>query len=459
MDTIDAVPLAKGHLPLLGHGASLLRDPLGFVSSLPSMGKLVRVKMGPMTVIVVCDPQLTREVLLDDRTFDRGGPLYDRSREGAGEGLGTCTYATHRRQRRLCQPTFRLDRFPGYAKVMATAVEDVTRSWRDGQVIDLSSEMSKLTVRVAVRTMFSTSLPESTVQQVSDDFGVIAEGVFRRMVMPPLVNRLPTPGTRRYYQAKDRLRRIGAQLIAERRSDDRDRGDLLSSLLSARDPEAGADSASMTDIELSDQIFTFFLAGAETTASTLAWSLYMLGRAPDVEQAVHAEVDHVLTDRTAVFDDLGNLPTLNRMLTETLRMYPAGWLLTRVVARETELGGIRLPADTTVAVSPHIIHRREDIYERANEFVPSRWEDAKPDRTTYIPFGAGARKCIGDQFALTEAGLALATIAARWQLAALTDRPVSPSLKHLPAPRNLMMRLTSRITVEGAPGIAEQPVR
>ncbi len=184
----------------------------------------------------------------------------------------------------------------------------------------------------------------------------------------------------------------------------------------------------------------------------------MLGRAPEVEHEVHAEVDRLLTDRTAGFDDLGNLPTVSRVLTETLRMYPAGWLLTRVVSRDTELAGIRLPEGTTVAVSPHIIHRREDIYERANEFTPSRWDDVKPDRTTYIPFGAGARKCIGDQFALTEAGLALATITARWQLTALSDRPVSASLKHLPAPRHLMMRLTSRIGADNTPGTTEHPV-
>ncbi|WP_430336347.1 hypothetical protein [Rhodococcus sp. ACT016] len=97
MEPIDAIPLAKRHLPVLGHSASFLRDPLGFASALPRDGDLVRIKMGSMTVVVVCDPQLTRHVLLDDRTFDRGGPLYDRSREVAGEGLGTCTYATHRR--------------------------------------------------------------------------------------------------------------------------------------------------------------------------------------------------------------------------------------------------------------------------------------------------------------------------------------------------------------------------
>lgn len=444
MTTIESIPLARGHLPFLGHGLPFLRNPLGFVSSLANEGKLARIRVGPLTVVVVCDPELTRHVLIDDRTFDRGGPLYDRSREVAGDGLGTCTYSRHRRQRRLCQPTFREDRFAGYANVMTSSIEDVMKYWSDGQVVDLSSEMSKLTVRVAVRTMFSTSLPEKLIQQVADDFSVIAEGMFRRMVMPPMINRLPTPGNRRYYQAKDRLRTIGAQMIAERRASSGDQGDLLSSLLSARDPDSEGEGSAMTDAELADQIFTFFLAGAETTASSLAWALHLIGRAPTVEDAVHAEVDSTLTGRTASFNDLPNLPVVGRVLTETLRMYPAGWFLTRVVSTDTELDGVALPANTTVAVSPHIIHRREDIYERADEFVPDRWSGTKPNRTTYIPFGAGARKCIGDQFALTEAGLALATITARWRLVALTDRPISPSLKHLPAPRDLKMRVSSR---------------
>jgi len=444
MSSIESIPLAKGHLPFFGHGLSFVQDPLGFVLSLANNGKLSRIRLGPLNVVVVSDPELTREVLMNDRTFDKGGPFYDRSREVAGDGLGTCPYSRHRRQRRLCQPTFRLDRFPGYAEVMASSIEDVVKHWNDGQEINVTSEMLKLTVKAAVRTMFSASLSEDMVRQVAADFGSIAEGMFRRMVMPPAINRLPTPGNRRYHQAKDRLRRIGAQMIAERRADGQDRGDLLSSLISASDPESSGEGAAMTDEELADQIFTFFLAGAETTASSLAWALCMLAHNPEVECAVHAEVDSVLSGRAATLEDLPNLSLVNRVITETLRMYPAGWFLTRLVSNSVQLDGVLLPANTTVAVSPYIIHRRDDLYERADRFVPDRWLETKPDRTTYIPFGTGARKCIGDQFALTEMGLALATITGSWRLSALTDRPITPTLKHLPAPKNVRMRVSRR---------------
>lgn len=442
--TLDSIPLARASVPILGHGLRFLADPLGFISSLYVNGDMARVRLGPLTVVVVGDPELTRAVLLDDRTFDRGGPLYDRSREFAGDGIGTCPHSRHRRQRRLCQPAFGPERVPGYADAMISAIDDVLRHWDDGRIVDISTEMSKLTIRVAVRTMFSTSLPEHLFQQLADDFAVLAGTMFRRMVLPPIINRLPLPGNRRYYRARGRLRAVAADLIEQRRADGRDHGDLLSALMAARDPDSTGHRIVLNDEELIDQVFTFLFAGAETTASTLAWALYLLTRSPDVARQVHEEVDSVLSQATAHYDDIPKLPVVNRVITETLRLYPAGWLLTRVVSTDTELNGITLPAGTTVAVSPHLIHRRADIYERAEQFVPDRWLDTVPDRMTYIPFGAGARRCIGDQFGLVEAVLALATITARWRLAPLTARPVSPGLEHLPAPTNLEMRVWRR---------------
>ncbi|MGY4102890.1 cytochrome P450 [Nocardia sp. R16R-3T] len=441
---IESIPLAPDAVPLLGHGLRFLTDPIGFLSTLPNHGRLSRVQLGPLPVVVVCDPELARVVLLDDRTFDRGGPLYDRSREVAGDGIGTCPHSRHRRQRRLSQPAFQLARLPGYAEAMIDSIEDVVGSWQDGQRIQLGAEMSKLTVRVAVRTMFSSSFPEASVQQVADDFATIAANIFRRMVLPPVVNRLPTPANRRYYQARNRLRTVAAELIEQRRTDNRDHGDLLSSLMLARDPDSDGAQAAMNDEELIDQVFTFLFAGAETTASTLTWALYLLGRNPDMRRQVQQEVDTVLSDGTARFQDLSNLPVVNRVVTETLRLYPAGWLLTRVVSADTTLDNVPLPAGTTVAVSPHVIHRRDEIYERAGEFMPDRWIGMEPDRTLFIPFGAGARRCIGDQFGLVESSLALATIAARWRVAPLSNRPVSVSLAHLPAPTKLGMRVRRR---------------
>ncbi|WP_433526986.1 cytochrome P450 [Nocardia pseudovaccinii] len=455
---IESIPLAPNTVPILGHGIRFLTDPIGFLSSLPTHGRLSRVQLGPLPVVVVCDPELARVVLLDDRTFDRGGPLYDRSREVAGDGIGTCPHSRHRRQRRLSQPAFQPGRMPGYSEAMVDSIEDVIGSWQEGQQIQLGAEMSKLTVRVAVRTMFSSSFPETSVQQVADDFTTIAGSIFRRMVLPPAVNRLPTPANRRYYQARNRLRAVAAELIDQRRADNRDHGDLLSSLMRARDPDSTGAQVAMSDEELIDQVFTFLFAGAETTASTLTWALYLLGRNPELRRQVQHEVDTVLSDSTARYQDLANLPVVNRVVTETLRLYPAGWLLTRVVSADTILDGVPLPAGTTVAVSPHVIHRRDEIYDRAGEFVPDRWIGAEPDRTLFISFGAGARRCIGDQFGLVEASLALATIAARWRVDPLSTRPVPVSLAHLPAPTKLGMRVWRRdpVTVDAS---ASEPGR
>ncbi|WP_280441615.1 cytochrome P450 [Nocardia brasiliensis] len=454
MPDLESIPLAEGHLPILGHGRRLLTDPLGFIAALPAHGKMCRIQIGPLPIVVVGDPDLTRTILLDDKTFDRGGPLYDRSREFAGDGIGTCLHGRHRRQRRLCQPSFQPERLVGYSALIAASIEDVLKHWEDGQAADISTEMSKLTVRVAVRTMFSSSLAEDLIEQIARDCAVLASTMFRRMALPPVFNRLPTPRNRRYYQARSRVRGVAAQLIGQRHADPHDHGDLLSALIDARDPASPAAEARLSDEELIDQVFTFLFAGAETSASTLAWALYLVARNPRVEEQLHEEVDQALTDATARYDDLPNLSVVNRIITETLRLYPAGWLLTRVISADTALDGVRLPANTTIAVSPHLVHRRPDIYERPDEFDPDRWIDISPDKLTYLPFGAGARRCIGDRFGLIETGLALATIAARWRLTSRTARPIAPSLAHLPAPRNLLMHTWQRRSAAETAGLS-----
>ncbi|WP_282785596.1 MULTISPECIES: cytochrome P450 [unclassified Nocardia] len=421
-----------------------MRDPLGFLSSLIGGAPVLRIQLGTLPVVLVCDPDLTWNVLLDDRTFDKGGPFYERSREVAGGGLGTCPHTRHRRQRRLCQPAFRIDRLPGYAEVATASVQARLRSWCDGHEVDVVSQMSELTVDIAVRTMFSTSLPEQVIRRAASDVGVLAAGLFRRTVMPSALNRVPTPANRRFLLARDRVRGLGAELIRHRRGGGDDQGDLLSALISAHDPRSPGAAATLTDEELIDQVFTFFLAGAETTASTLVWALYLLGRDPRSASTVHAEVDTALAGRTAVVDDLTRLPFLSRVVTETLRLYPPGWLLTRITTAATLIDDISIPAGTTVAVSPHLIHRRPDLYLDPDAFVPDRWIGLAPPRTAFIPFGAGARRCIGDQFALTTATLALAHITAAWRLSPVRAAPTVVALKDLPAPRCLPMRLSTR---------------
>lgn len=444
--TAASVPLAPRALPLLGHALPLLRDPLAFIMSLSKHRTMVRVRLGPSSAVMICDPDLTRQVFLNDRVFDKGGPIYDRIREVIGDGLSTCSYTLHRRQRRLCQPSFHPTRLPGYGAVFARAAELKAESWRDGDVLDITQEMMTLTTRATMETMFSGALPEETMRRALADTATIVSAFFRRMMTPAPLRRLPTPRKRRYDQARKRLSDTIAQIIAERRADPTDRADLLSALVGAVDEESGDGQKQLNDAELADEALTFFLGGMETTAITLAWALHLLATNPDVQHRLQAETDDVLNGDRLDPAHLTSLGLAGRVVTETLRLYPPAWMMTRTVRQDTELGGVRLKGGSTLVLSPYLLHRRPDLYAEPDRFDPDRWLDAQPDRAAYIPFGAGPRKCIGDQFALTESVLALTAVVARWELTPVGDQPFRPKVETSLSSRGLSLRLSERWT-------------
>ncbi|OLT33221.1 hypothetical protein BJF79_08035 [Actinomadura sp. CNU-125] len=456
---VPNIPVAPGALPVLGHLLPALRDPWAFLKSLPAHGDLVHIKAGPLTAVVVCDPYLTRQVLVNDATFDKGGLLFERGREVGGNGLGSCVHAEHRRQRRLAQPAFHRDMLPGYTGTMTATIDEVTASWRHGQVIDLVAETMQAASTIVMRTLFSDSLPPTVMQQALDDVTTILQGVLRRTVIPPPVDRalgwLPAGGARRYARARDRLRRTLGTVIAQRRTAHGpgpgrpvadERKDLLAALLAARDTEG--DGSGLSDDEIVDHAVTFFGAGVETTAATLAWALHLLGGHPEVARRLRAEVDAVLDGRTATHEDLPALDLTGRVITETLRLKSPAWLLTRSVTADARLGTHVLPAGTTVVFSPYLIHHRSDLFPRPDRFDPDRWlpeRSAAIPRQAFIPFGMGARKCIGDQFALHQASIFLATITARWRLEPV-HRTVRPVRAVAMRPGRLPMRVLSRST-------------
>ncbi|MBR7839691.1 cytochrome P450, partial [Actinospica durhamensis] len=399
------VAAAGGAWPLLGHGPALYRRPLPFLQSLPAHGRLVRIRMGPRPVIVVCDPELTDRLLREDQVYDKGGPLFDKARESMGNGLVTCPHADHRRQRRLCQPAFHPARLAGYAQVMAEQIARLADGWRPGEPVDVMAALYGLTGRIAVQTMFGADLAQDVQTQALADLRTIVEGTYLRMLAPGWVNRLPTPGNRRYDLARTRLRASIGQIAADRRAqgadpssaqDGAEPDDLLSALLAARDeasdpsdaPAASEDRLGdrpadrpadrladrLADAEVVDQVLTFFMAGTETTASALAWALHLVAAHPEVEARLHKELDDVLGGRAPVPADVPALPYAARVFTETLRLYPPGWFFTRSTAVDCELAGVPLPAGTTVAYSPYLIHRLPTLYPHPDRFDPDRWD-------------------------------------------------------------------------------------
>ncbi|MFD8982931.1 cytochrome P450 [Streptomyces sp. NPDC059564] len=441
------VATAPGALPVAGHALQLGKGLLAFFAGLPTHGDLVEIRIGPSRAFVVCHPDLLRQVLLDDRTFDKGGFVWDRVRQTLGNGLAACPHRDHRWQRRLMQPAFNRDRLRGYTPSMTEQIGILTDRWRDGEVIDVPAQMHTLTSQATLRTLLTADCVAPAAATVVETLPDFLHGIYRQMLMPTLLHRLPTPANRRFNQGNARLHAAVSDAVRAYRQvagehDDQSE-DLLSALLAGRDQ----DDRPLTDAQICDQVITLLIAGIETAASTLAWALHLLATHEDIQQRLSTETSTVLGNRPATWDDLPRLELTGHVLTETLRLYPAAWILTRVTSTDTELAGQPLPAGTTLVCSPYLIQRRADAFANPERFDPDRWRadhTPRPPRHAYVPFGAGARQCIGDNFTMTLASLALATITARWRLDPTSDTPVRCSAAATLQPQSLRLRLHRR---------------
>ncbi len=442
MPSTFTVAVAPGALPLVGHGWRLMRDPMAFLGSLPDHGDLVEIRIGPQRAYVPCHPELLRRVLHDDRTFDKGGPFFDRARDVVGNGLSSCPHQDHRRQRRLLQPSFSHTQLRRYGSVMEHEVSALTGSWQSGQVIEAYPVFFDLFLRVVTRTLFSAHLDEDTMEEIHRTCEVAVDGIVPRLFMPQSLQRIPLRTNRRYREALSGFHGVVDRIIADYRLDGRDHGDLLSALLRAHDD----DGRGLDQDEIHDQVITMIIGGSETSASTLCWALHLVTGNPGIEHRLHDEVMAALGGRSAGYDDLPRLELAGRVITEALRLYPPVWLTTRVTTAPTELGGRQLPPGSTIVFSPSAVHRNRLSYRRPSDFDPDRWlpeRSADLARGTYAAFGAGARRCIGDSYGLMESKIALATMLGSWRLRSTEKTDVRPQpMTVVYRPRRLQLRLT-----------------
>jgi pentalenene oxygenase len=434
-----------GRLPLAGHAMPLLFRPLEFLRALPSFGDLVRLQAGPREVFVPCHRTLFRQVLKEARDYDKGGLFYDRGRETVGNSLVTCRWDDHQRQRPLMQPSFDHGHISRYAGLIADEVDAMTRTWRPGDVVELERAMGSLTLRITTRALFAVSADHRSVAQVERWLPVLMAGFYRRLVVPgPLLSLVPTRANRHYPRAITELRDVAEEFVDEVRAKGGQDSGLLAALLDARDEETGAP---LSAGEIHDQAIALLIAGSETTAKALGFVFYLLGRHPEVEAALRDEADAVLGGRTPGFEDLSRLSYTRQVVMEALRLYPPGWIFSRSTTAACELGGHAFPAGTMFLLSPYILHHDPHLFADPEAFDPDRWRPGGMDaesRRAVLPFGFGAHKCIGDQFALTEAILAVAMIMTRWRLRPLDDRPLRPVPRATLGPGRLRMWLQAR---------------
>ena len=409
---------------------ALIRRPLDFLPRLVhDYGDVAGFRIGRQPFALLSHPDYIRDVLVTHaRRFHKGRGL-ERARMLLGTGLLTSEGDFHLRQRRLAQPAFHRARIAAYGDTMAAFARRRADRWTDGAELDIAAEMAAYTLAVVGKTLFDADI-EAEAHEIGEALAT-AIATFSFTVLPGAerLMRLPLPIARRFRRARGRLDATIYEMIARRRANGDDRGDLLSMLLLAHDTEG--DGSGMTDVQLRDEAMTLLLAGHETTANALTWAWYLVSEAPDVEARLHAEVD-ALGEGDLDAEDLARLPYTRAVIAETMRLYPPAWIVGRRALDAFEVGGHVLAPRTVVLASQWIAHRDPRWWPDADAFRPERWlaggsagEAGRP-KFSYFPFGAGTRVCIGEQFAWMEGTLALATFAQRWRLRLAPGHVVAP---------------------------------
>src|SRR5437660_845113 len=419
-------PGPKGS-PIMGVMREFDRDSLGFIErTREEYGDIVWMRFLYVPALFLYHPDEVEYVLVTNaKNFIKSMSLRSNFFQRlVGKGLLTSQGEEWKRQRRLSSPAFHRERIAAYSNTMVDYTRRLISSWQEGETRDIHRDMMRLTLEIVVRCLFSADISNDV-----DEVGVTLKELVKPFASQAtlgwiLNNRLPTPYHFRFHALAKKIDKVVYRIIAERRSSGKDKGDLLSMLLSARDE----DGSQMTDRQLRDEVMTLFLAGHETTALTLAWSWYLMGKHPEVEEKFHVELDEVLGNRDATIADLPRLIYTEQIAKECLRLFPPAYGLGREAIEDCEIGGYQVPAGTQVFMFQWATQRDARFYDRPHEFVPERWTEEFSERLpkyAYFPFGGGPRACIGASFAMMEIILVLATIGQRFRLDLVKDHPVT----------------------------------
>lgn len=435
-------------LPISGNLLSFRRDPLQFLrTSAKAYGEIAHLRFGPKRhVYLLTNPDHIKEVLVSKQAHFRKGKGLQVARAVVGDGILTSEGEKHMRQRRLMQPAFHRERIAAYGGAMVRQGVELMREWKDGEVRDIHHDMMKVTLAIITETMFGRSVKEGADEiGHAIDIGLryVANKASSFIDVPLSV---PTRSNREFLESNETLDKTIYALIEERRSSGQTGNDLLGMLLAARDED---DGKGMTDEQVRDEVMTIFVAGHETTANTMSWIFYLLATHPEAEQKLHDELFSVLGDNLPTVEDIPQLTYTNLIVQETLRLYPAAWTINREVVEPVEIGGHTYQPGDTLMMSQYVMHRDARFYDEPDSFRPERFAGDLLKRIpayAYFPFGGGPRICIGNNFALMEAALLLATIAQRYRMRLTSpDQVVEPEPLVTLRPKNgLPMRLEKR---------------
>jgi cytochrome P450 len=386
---------------------------------------------GSYTYVIHHPDDVKRVLVSNHRNYTKGVGL-DRVRILLGKGIMTSEGELWKRQRYMMQPLFHRRVINEFAGVIAAANERFIARWealaQRGELVNLTDEMSELTLEIVLRSIFGRDLDRFTQELGANPFELVTKEQSRDLQFA--------------YKFRSLTKHV-AQLIARRRAEPEEHFDYVAMLMSARDKETGAP---MGERELIDEVMTLIVAGHETTASGLNWTWYLLSRHPQAEARLHAEIDGAPQLPQPGLTHMEALTYTQQVVNEALRLYPPGWLLSRRTIEADMLGGYPVPAGTNVLLPLYLLHRHPDFWKDPETFWPERFapeREAERARFAYMPFAAGPRHCIGESFALYEMLVHLYKVARRYRLVYVPDKPLE-----LEAQINLRTRHPLRMRLE-----------
>ena len=394
-------------------------------------GDVVKFRVGLWSAYLLSHPAGVKHVLQDNHQNYRKGFTFEYLKPLVGSGLLTAEGESWRFQRRMVQPAFHRQRIDGMVETVAAAAEALCARWqlrKATEPVDVVQEMTSLAVEVVSSAILGVDLDAAAIE-ISEAVKVAQEQINWRIThLFSVPDCYPTPRNLRFRRALRVLDDAVASMIAKKRLDHaRDpehRNDALSLLIEAQESDP---DGMIPDLLLRDEVMTILLAGHETTANALAWTWHFLALNPGAEERLRCEVHSVLNDRRPTLADLPRLQFTRMVFEETLRLRPPVWALGRFALADDRAGNYRLPAYSSVLLSPYVTHRHPDFWKDAERFDPERFtpeEVANRPAHAYFPFGAGPRMCVGGEFAMIEAIVCLATIAGRFRLRAVPDHVV-----------------------------------
>ncbi|MBL0936766.1 MAG: cytochrome P450 [Rhizobiaceae bacterium] len=402
-------------LPLFGSALDFGRDQLGFLEDLSrTYGDVVPFRIAGWPCLLIGDMAAIETILVKDhQNFIKNRIIWRHVRALFGQGLLTSEGEFWHRQRRLAAPPFAARQLTDYGPDMVRIARRIASRWTDGEIVDFHPAMMELSLRIAAKTLFDTEIASDieTMEFATDDLVAEMAARFKRPFLIP--DWVPLPGHLRYRRAIREVEAVVARIILERRRDAdlENRRDFLSRMMLAR----ADDGNPMSETQLRDEALTMLLAGHETTALALSWTIELLGRNPDCWQLLVNEVDDVLDERDVTTEDVERLEYAEAVVKEAMRLYPPAWAIGRESKQPFTIRGKHWPAGTTIFISQWVLHRDGRYFENPLAFEPARWIggalEKRLPRFAYMPFGGGPRICIGNRFAMIEAVMALATLA------------------------------------------------